>query len=184
MIDILIDGERHVRIGAVDRTRRCVHQVLDAVVAASFDDVQKAGHVAVDVNMRIFDRIAHARLSGEMNHAVEFLGREQGLDAAAIGQIQLYEAKILVLPQYVEPRSLEARIVIVVQVVEPDDLIAARQQPLRHEKSDESGGAGDQNLHMRLQPPVGLIGGKQVLDVVEHVSLLRPTDGFCARPLP
>ena len=106
MIDVLIDGERHVRVGAVDRTGGRVDQVLDAVVAAPFDDVQKAGHIAVDVDMRIVDRMAHARLRGEMDHAVEFLGREQGLDTAAIGQIQLYEVKILVPLQYFEPRTL------------------------------------------------------------------------------
>jgi hypothetical protein len=39
MIDILIHGERHTGIGAVDRTSGCIHQVLDAIVAASFDDV-------------------------------------------------------------------------------------------------------------------------------------------------
>ena len=52
----------------------------------------------------------------------------------AIGQIQFYEAKILVLLQYFEPRGLEPRIVIVVEVVEPDDLIAAREQSLARRK--------------------------------------------------
>jgi hypothetical protein len=48
-------------------------------------------------------------------------------------------------------------------------LVAAYMQPLRNVKSDKSGGAGDQNLHVELQPPVGLIRSKQVFDVVKHV---------------
>src|SRR6202030_2791277 len=108
---------------------------------------------AVDIDMRILDGITHHRLRGEMDHAVELLSREQGFDTAAIDQLQLYEAKVLVLQQDIEPRNFEARIVIIVQVVEPDDLIAARQQRLRHEKPYESGGAGDQNFHKRLQSP-------------------------------
>ena len=37
MIDILLDGERHVCVGAVDRTRGCVYQMLHAVVAAALE---------------------------------------------------------------------------------------------------------------------------------------------------
>jgi aspartate 1-decarboxylase len=85
VIDILLDGERHMRVGAINGTRGRVHEVLDAVVATSFDNVQKAGHVAVDVYVRVFDRIAHSSLRGQMNHPVELLGGEQSLDAASIG---------------------------------------------------------------------------------------------------
>src|SRR6267154_265634 len=178
MIDVLVDGERHVRVRPVHRTGGCVHQVLDAVMAASLDDVQKAGYIAGDIDVRIFDRIAHARLSGEMDYAAEVLRREQGLDAAAIDQIALDEAKLLVPLQYIEPRSFEARIVVIVQVIEPDYLIAARKQSLRDVKSNESCRAGDQDLHMGLQSPVRLIVRKQVLDVVEHMYFLRQSADF------
>jgi len=62
MIDVLIDGKRHVGIRAVDRTGGRIDQVPDAVPAASFDDVQESGHVAVDVDVRIGDGIAYAGL--------------------------------------------------------------------------------------------------------------------------
>jgi len=76
MIDVLLYRERHVGIRAIDRTGGCIHQVLDAVVAACFKDVQKTRHVAVDINMRIFDGIAHARLGGEVDHAAKLLASE------------------------------------------------------------------------------------------------------------
>ena len=76
MIDVLVNGERHMRVRAVHRTCGCVYQMFDAVAAAAFDDVQKSGDVAVDVCVRIFNRIAHARLGGKVNYAVEFFGVE------------------------------------------------------------------------------------------------------------
>jgi hypothetical protein len=71
-----------------------------------------------------------------------------------------------VIPQYVEPRGFEARIIIVIEVIESDDLVAPGKQPLRHEEPNKSGRTGNQDLHVGLQPPVGLIGGKQIFHVV------------------
>ena len=62
MIGALVHGERHFRVGAIDRTRRGEHEVLHAVPPAAFQDVERSDQVALDVGMRIFDRIAYARL--------------------------------------------------------------------------------------------------------------------------
>ena len=75
------------------------------LVAAALDDVQEAGDVAVDIEERVVDRIAHPRLRRKMDHAVEFLGGKQRFDAAAIGQVQLFEAEIPLPLQYLEPRA-------------------------------------------------------------------------------
>ena len=48
-----------------------------------------------------------------------------------------------------QPRLLQFDIVVVVQAVEPDNLIAALQQALRDMRTDETGGAGDQDFHPR-----------------------------------
>ena len=92
--------------------------------------------------------MAHPGLRRKMDHTVEFLGGKQRFDAAAIGQVQLFEAEIPLPLQYLEPRCLEARIIVVVEIVESDDFIAACQQSLAHEEADEAGGAGDQYLHV------------------------------------
>ncbi len=76
MINALIGAERHVRIGAVDRTRGRVNQVFHAVMAASFENVQKTRDVAADVYMRVLDRIADAGLGGKMDDAVKVLRPE------------------------------------------------------------------------------------------------------------
>ena len=44
--------------------------MFDVVIAAALEYVQRADDVAVDVRMRILQRIAHARLCREMYNAV------------------------------------------------------------------------------------------------------------------
>ena len=73
VIDVLVDGERHPRVGAVHRAGRGVDEMRDAVVPASLEDVRGADHVAVDVGEWILDRIAHAGLGAEVDHALELL---------------------------------------------------------------------------------------------------------------
>src|ERR1700756_812892 len=113
-----------------------------------------------------------------MNDAPEFLCCKQRLNSTAVGQIHLNKPKILVLLQHAEPRSLQARVIIIVKVIKSDDLVASSQQPLRHEKSDESGCTGNQDLHTGLQSPIGLVGGKQVFHVVKHMLFLCPSADF------
>ena len=53
MVDVLVHGERHLGVRAVDGARRGEHEVLDAVVAAAFEHRHRALHVAVDVRERM-----------------------------------------------------------------------------------------------------------------------------------
>ena len=42
-------------------------KVLDIVIPTAFEDVEETGDVAVDVRLRIGQRVPHARLGGEMH---------------------------------------------------------------------------------------------------------------------
>jgi hypothetical protein len=128
MIDVLGLDERHRRVGAVDRTRRGVDQVLDAGVAAAFDHVQESGDVALHIDMRILGRIAHAGLRRQMHDAAEAFAREDRLHRGLIGDIDFLESKVRVALQHREARGLQAGIVVGVEIVESDDLIAALEQ--------------------------------------------------------
>jgi hypothetical protein len=77
VVDAVMLGERHLGVAAVDAGARGIDQVLHAVVAAAFEDVGEADQVAVDVGVRVLQRVAHAGLGGEVDHAVELLGGEQ-----------------------------------------------------------------------------------------------------------
>ena len=70
-------GTGMLGVGAVDRARGGVHQVAGAVVARALEDVQEAGHVRVDVGVRVLERVAHAGLGGEVHDGVELPAREE-----------------------------------------------------------------------------------------------------------
>ena len=102
--------------------------MLDAVVPAALEHVQRAVDVAPHVGVRILQRIAHAGLRGEMHHARELLAREQRRNRRGIGEIELHEAETRVR-EALQARLLERHVVVVVEIVEADDLVARLQQP-------------------------------------------------------
>ena len=91
MVDVLVHRERHLRVGAVDRARRRVDQVLHAVVPAAFEDMQEADEVGVDVGVRVVERIAHAGLRRQVDDPLD-----AGANRArsfAVGEVELVEGE-------------------------------------------------------------------------------------------
>ena len=119
VIDAAVHRERHVGVEAVHRAGRREYQVLCAIVAATFEHVERASDIAVDVGLRILERVTHAGLRGEVDDAREFFAREQRFHAALVGEVHLHEAELRFALEDGEPRALEVRVVVVVEVVEP-----------------------------------------------------------------
>src|SRR5262245_55352465 len=116
------------------------------MVPASFEDVQEPDEIAVDVRVRIGERVANAGLRGEMDDAIEAFFAEQPFQAFAITEFLAHQAKARMWRKTRKPRLLQRRIVVVIDVVQADDFVAAREQSLAGVISDEPGSAGDQNL--------------------------------------
>ena len=121
--------------------------MLDAVVTAALQHVQRAGQVAVGVGVRVLDRVAHARLRREVHDALERALREQRLHGRAVGEVDPLEPESLLRLEPREAGLLERGVVVRVEVVEADDLVAARQQPFGDVVADEARGAGDEHPH-------------------------------------
>jgi hypothetical protein len=60
---------------------------------AALQHVHEADEVAVDVGMRVLQRIAHAGLRRQVDHAVEALAGKQPLHAGAVGDVELTKRK-------------------------------------------------------------------------------------------
>ena len=61
--------------------------MLHPVVAAAFEDMEEAGDVAGDIDVRVLGGIAHAGLRGQVDHALGLVRRESRLDGCPVGQI-------------------------------------------------------------------------------------------------
>jgi hypothetical protein len=123
MIGDAVHRERHVGVGPVYRAGRGVHKVLDAIVPAAFEHVQRAADVAAHVGVRILQRVAHARLGCQMHHPREFLAGEELRHGRVVGKIELDGAELR-RGEAPEARLLESHVVVVIEVIESDDLVA------------------------------------------------------------
>ena len=143
-VDALRFGKRRRRRIAVDRRRTRVHQVFDAAMPAQLQHVDEADQVAVDVGVRILERVAHAGLRGEMDHAAEAVLVEQRFERRR-DPCRSSSRDLDVGAQRGDAIALELRIVVVVEVVQADDVRAARAQFAAGVGADETGGAGDED---------------------------------------
>ena len=80
--------------------------MLDPLMTAALEDIQRAGDVALHVGVRRLDRVAHARLRAKMHHTLEFLLRKAARHAGCVRKVELHEAKARLLLQQREARLL------------------------------------------------------------------------------
>ena len=60
------------------------------MVAAAFQDVQEAGDVAADVDVRVLRGVAHPGLGRQVHHPLRRVGGEGRLHRGAVGQVGLH----------------------------------------------------------------------------------------------
>ena len=53
MVNVIMHGKGHLCIRSVNRTAGCVHEVLDLVMATSFENVYEADEITFDIGMRV-----------------------------------------------------------------------------------------------------------------------------------
>ena len=88
MVDILVDRERHIGIGTVNGTRRCIDQMLNPMMSASLQDVQRTHDITVNICPRILQRIPDAGLGCHVHDPVEPLLLKQASDSVIVFEIQ------------------------------------------------------------------------------------------------
>jgi len=127
-------------------------------VAAAFQNVAEAHQVGLDVRTRILERVAHARLCGQIDHVREALLLEQRVHGRVIGHVHVREGETGVGFKFLQAVLLELHIVVVVQAVQADDGVPGFQKAPGKMKADEPGRAGDENMHAG-GPVLALWGG-------------------------
>ena len=83
MIDIVRRAKRHPGVGAVDRGRRGVNEMPASRVPASFEHVEKAREIGIDIGMRIDQGMPHAGLGSEVHDGGETIRRKHLIHTAS-----------------------------------------------------------------------------------------------------
>ena len=140
-------------------------------VPAALQHVQEPRNIGIDVVVRGGQRVAHARLGGEMHHIGEAVLLEQRRHPAAVVEIEFLEPERSVAGQLGDACLLEAGVVIGVEVVDPDHRTARRQQMPRDMEPDEPGRTRHQNRRIRHVAPLRFAGARSCS------AKLRPDHG-------
>ena len=116
---------------------------------AQFENHHVADEIGPDVGEGMVDRVAHARLSGEMHHVVNVRVCSQRLvHGLSLGDVELEKGEGRVALKPGKPRFLERDFVVIIQVVETDHRLASGDQGFAQVIADEPGSAGDENGHV------------------------------------
>jgi hypothetical protein len=124
--------------------------MLSAGVPAPLEDVEKANDIAVDVHMRILERVAHAGLGREMDDALRPFALEELCHSPSVGNVELDEPETGLRCKLRQPGLLQGNIVVVVEIVQPENVVAANEEPLRDMHSDESRCSRDEDFQMTV----------------------------------
>ena len=152
IVDLVVGGIRNLLVAAVHAGGARVHEVLDFVVAACFQDVVESDEVALDVGIRVRDGIADASLGGEVHDDGEVVLLEQAVDGGLVGEVRFDECPLFAGRcresfDFLEALVLDVHVVVVGDAVEPDEFRAVvfGEQLLAEVAADESGGSGDED---------------------------------------
>ena len=155
VVNAVLLRKRHARVAAIDRTAAGVHQMLNPVMAATFQDVTKTHKVGLDVSGWVFNRVTHSRLGRQVHHLLRHVLSEGGVHSDTIFQIRFDQMKRRARAQcgglqLGNPGSLESSVVIGVDVVKPYYRMTLLKQARAEVKADETSSAGDENSHQFL----------------------------------
>lgn len=122
VIHLVIGRVGHLLVAAVDGAGRCIHQMLHGIVAAGFQNVIEANHVALDVGIRVGDGIANTSLSAQIDHNIRVMLLKNAIDHCLVRKIALDKGVVLELLKLCETSFLDTNVIIIVHVVQTDDL--------------------------------------------------------------
>jgi hypothetical protein len=147
LVDIVRLAERHGLSIAVDRRRRREDEVLHPVEAAALEQVGRALDVDLLVQRRALDGGPHTGPGRQMDHALGAKSGENRLQEGCVEDVAPHQLEVRVRFRAFEVARLEPGVIEVVEVVQPEDLVAGGEQAVGEIRTDEAGGAGDENAH-------------------------------------
>ena len=170
VIDLVFYCEGHFFVAAVYGGAGGIDQMLDAFispcavtvfvvlicvgivigVAAGFQNIVETDQVALDVDVRMIDRVADAGLCGQINYDGRLVYCKYFVDKGLVGDTAFNKDVLdgrVDRVDHAKAVLLELRIIVIVHVVEADHGAACEFAAQAHNQvcADKAGGAGDQD---------------------------------------
>ena len=121
--------------------------MFDTAMATGFEDIDESHDVGVCVGAGVFQAVADASLSSQVNNNLRFEGFPQGGYGVGVFKHYLMLGKTVVALEHRVTVTLQPDIVICRKTIQPRDLMTVGKKPLSKMKTNEAGRARDQNAH-------------------------------------
>src|SRR6478672_9328211 len=105
-------------------------------------EIHETGKIALDVNVRVFQRISYTGLGREVYDRAKFFMIEDGLQAGPIGNVTLDKAEVFRYLENFQPGGLQAFIVKRAEIIETKNAEPGFKQPAAEMKANETRAAG------------------------------------------
>ena len=120
--------------------------------ACKFEHIVMADEIGSRVGGRIFQRITHTGLGGEMQDQIIAFPARSGGQRTGRRNIGADETEAGIFLQFGQTCFLETRIVIGVNLIHRGDAMAAAQKRHGRVKTDEARAAGEKDVHFVAKP--------------------------------
>ena len=198
VVHSVIGGEGDFFVAAVDGGTGSIDQMLDRVMAAGFEDIEKAKNVAFHIDIRVVDAVADTGLGGEVHDDGGAMCFEDLIEQSLIGQIapdeDMFDGRVRGgVSNIRQAPFLEADFVIIVHVVEADNGAGGHlfQKADDQVGPDKSRGSGNQDrfsvqinrcFYHGSIPPKEVAGIDLFLDIIQD-GIIAVGDDAAALPL-
>src|SRR5690606_11042105 len=135
-----------------------INQMRYLPVTREFENVDVPRNIRMDIGTRVFERIADAWLSAEMDDPVYPAARKRMRERIRIAEVDIDECEQFIV-ECLEMRdacALKIEGVIGSKIIDPDDGFVAAEQRRRDVHSDEPGSTG--NKRRQISSPCGSSG--------------------------
>ncbi len=120
MVHLIGGGVGNLAVQSIYRGGGSIDQVLDLMVPAGFQDIEKTNQIRLQISIRIVDAVPHSGLSGKVDDIINRMRLENIVQLFLVGEIGLVEIEV-VAGQLPQSFLLETHLVVIIQVVKPDD---------------------------------------------------------------
>ena len=91
-------------------------------MAASFQNVVEADHIAFDISVWVSDGVSHTRLCAEVDHDVRVILFKNTVNESLVCEITLNKGVVLDLLEFSQTSFFDADVIVIVHVVQADHL--------------------------------------------------------------
>ncbi len=126
MVHLVLGRVGNLAVKSIYRGGGGIDKVLDLIVAAGLQNVEKTNQVRLEVCIGIVDAVPYSSLCRQIDDIIDSVRRKDVVERLLVGKICLVKVEVVAGKQP-QPLLFETHFIVVVQIVKADDRTASVQ---------------------------------------------------------